>query len=351
MIALAQAQGVGYTGVKPWQGGVALVRYIALVRLKENTPDALSDLEGELREHARKLAGLHALEIERSARAADDGCDLCMHLVFDSEAAMEAYRAGDDRAAMHARIAPWVAWVKTAAYPVRQPARQMPRLYAAIGPANRDQHTLRRLLDAGMCGIRLSLEHHTVEEAMQVVEVLRLACAGRKATCEILLDPYAHLRLSDAVSRLGATGLIVPTPGSVRAFHDLRKLLGTSVRLLCKVDCADHMQALPGVLHLADEVVLARGGMGRSLPRHTLPHAQRQVVQACKGAGKPFMIATDLLLTMRDRPFPSAAEVSDIHTVVQAGATALMLYDEVTVGRYPVEAMETLRKAAEAALA
>lgn len=328
-----------------------MYRYIAMICLRGRSKSQLDRAENALRAHVKGIGGLLAVEIERNLQDAQEACHLCMNLLFDGEASMEAYLAGARHRALWAKMEPITAQRTTAMYPVRPPTRQMPRLYAVIGPSNRDRDTLGRLLDAGMSGIRASLEHHSIEEAMAVLDELRQACESRKAACEVLLDPFTNLRLSEYIRRTGATGLILPLPESTGMLRDLRALLGPSIRLLCKVDCQAHIEALPKALHHTDEVIIARSGMGRNLPRHALPGVQRQVTMACRAAGKPFMIATDLLLTMRDRPFPSAAELGDIHNAVREGAASLMLNDEVAVGRYPVEAMETLRKAAEAALA
>ena len=87
------------------------------------------------------------------------------------------------------------------------------------------------------------------------------------------------------------------------------------------------------------------------MPLWQLPSAQKHIARACREAGKPFFVVTQLLWSMQQRAVPTRAEVSDIYNAVLDGSCALMLTGETAAGNYPVEAMDYLVKTASQALA
>ena len=109
-------------------------------------------------------------------------------------------------------------------------------------------------------------------------------------------------------------------------------------------------QALPEFLPLVDEVVIARGDLGNAMPLWELPRCQKQLSAACRAAGVPFMVVTQMLDSMHTRAVPTRAEVSDIYNAVLDGASSLMLTGETAAGQYPVQAMEYLVRTARTAM-
>ena len=99
-----------------------------------------------------------------------------------------------------------------------------------------------------------------------------------------------------------------------------------------------------------DEVVIARGDLGNAMPLWELPRCQKQLSAACRAAGVPFMVVTQMLDSMHTRAVPTRAEVSDIYNAVADGASSVMLTGETAAGQYPVEAMEYLVRTARTAL-
>ena len=110
------------------------------------------------------------------------------------------------------------------------------------------------------------------------------------------------------------------------------------------------MQPLPEFLPLVDEVVIARGDLGNAMPLWELPRCQKQLSAACRAAGVPFMVVTQMLDSMHTRAVPTRAEVSDIYNAVLDGASSLMLTGETAAGQYPVQAMEYLVRTARTAM-
>ena len=89
--------------------------------------------------------------------------------------------------------------------------------------------------------------------------------------------------------------------------------------------------------------------MGNDMPLWELPAVQYETGRRCRESGKPYLVVTQMLASMEDRPAPTRAEVSDIFYAVLHGASSVMVTGETAVGMYPVEAMrylcETVREA------
>lgn len=153
----------------------------------------------------------------------------------------------------------------------------------------------------------------------------------------------------------GVTGVMQPF---VRGREDLEAVRGAldaaggrDVRLFAKIENLDGVEKLAELIPAADEIVIARGDLGNSGPLWKLPALQKRISAACRAAGRPFMVVTQMLASMEQNPVPTRAEVSDIFNAVLDGAASVMVTGETAVGKHPVEAMtylaNTVREAEE----
>jgi len=154
-----------------------------------------------------------------------------------------------------------------------------------------------------------------------------------------------HLRLG---LRLGVDYVamsFVRTPSDVRA---VRKLVPPDgPKLIAKIEKKEAVQNLRGILDESDGAMVARGDLGIEVPIETVPAIQKEIIGRCNSAGKPVIVATQMLLSMVNSPVPSRAEVTDVSTAILDGTDAVMLSEETTIGKYPVEAVRMLDRIAQ----
>jgi pyruvate kinase len=121
-----------------------------------------------------------------------------------------------------------------------------------------------------------------------------------------------------------------------------KELVGDKAALLAKIEKPQAIQRLDEILAVVDAVMVARGDLGVELPPEGVPPAQNRIVAAARQAGKPVVVATQMLESMIKSPSPTRAEVSDVATAIYDGADAIMLSAESAAGDYPVEAVEMM---------
>ena len=120
---------------------------------------------------------------------------------------------------------------------------------------------------------------------------------------------------------------------------EARELVGDKAALLAKIEKPQAIERLDEILELADAVMVARGDLGVELPPEGLPPLQNKIVAAARRAGKPVVVATQMLESMIVSPTPTRAEVSDVANAIYEGADAIMLSAESAAGQYPLEAV------------
>ena len=127
---------------------------------------------------------------------------------------------------------------------------------------------------------------------------------------------------------------------------EARKIIGGRAALMAKIEKPSAVNTLNEIIDLADGIMVARGDLGVELPLETVPGLQKQIVRAARTAGKPVVVATQMLESMIGASTPTRAEVSDVVTAVYDGADAVMLSAETATGAYPVETVSTMSRIA-----
>jgi pyruvate kinase len=128
---------------------------------------------------------------------------------------------------------------------------------------------------------------------------------------------------------------------------EVRKISKGRVGIMSKIEKPQAVIRLAEILELSDALMVARGDLGVEMPLESVPGIQKQITRAARKAGKPVVVATQMLESMISAPVPTRAEVSDVATAVFEGADAVMLSAESASGQYPVEAVSTMVRVAQ----
>jgi pyruvate kinase len=131
--------------------------------------------------------------------------------------------------------------------------------------------------------------------------------------------------------------------------EQLRKLLSrkkSKAQIVAKIEDQLAVRSIDEMIESTDVIMVARGDLGIECPMEELPIIQRRIVKNCLRLGKPVVVATQLLESMITNPLPTRAEITDVANAVFEQADALMLSGETTIGRYPVDCVEVLRRVA-----
>ncbi|WP_274627147.1 pyruvate kinase [Arvimicrobium flavum] len=151
----------------------------------------------------------------------------------------------------------------------------------------------------------------------------------------------------DAVLEAGVDWVALSFIQRPEDLAEARKIARGRALLMSKIEKPQAVARLAEIIDLSDSLMVARGDLGVEMPLEAVPGIQKQITRAARRAGKPVVVATQMLESMISAPVPTRAEVSDVATAVFEGADAIMLSAESAAGQYPAEAVSTMNRIAE----
>jgi pyruvate kinase len=219
-----------------------------------------------------------------------------------------------------------------------------PEILAALRPG----HTL--LLDDGKVKL-------IAEETSPTCAVTRIVVGGRMSDRKGVSLPDTDLPVSamtpkdradlDAALNTGVDWIALSFVQRADDVLDAKKIIRGRAAVMAKIEKPQAIDRLGDIIEAADALMVARGDLGVEMPLERVPGLQKQMTRMARRAGKPVVVATQMLESMIQAPVPTRAEVSDVATAVYEGADAIMLSAESAAGKYPVEAVSTMNKIGE----
>lgn len=130
-------------------------------------------------------------------------------------------------------------------------------------------------------------------------------------------------------------------------FHQYLEDHGSKAAIIAKIEDQQAIENLHSIIEASDGLMIARGDLGIECPFEDLPIIQTEAINACIRATKPVIVATHMLESMIESPLPTRAEVTDVANAIREQADCVMLSGETTVGKYPIECVETFKRIAK----
>jgi pyruvate kinase len=216
-----------------------------------------------------------------------------------------------------------------------------PEILAALEPG----HTL--LIDDGK--VRLTAIETTPTRAVTRVEVGGRLSNRKGVSLPDTVVPFSALTDKDrsdldAALNVGVDWIALSFIQRADDVAEAKKITRGRAGIMAKIEKPQAVTQINEILELADAIMVARGDLGVEMPLEKLPAIQKQLTRAARRAGKPVIVATQMLESMISSPVPTRAEVSDVATAIYEGVDGVMLSAESASGQYPVEAVSVMSR-------
>ena len=144
--------------------------------------------------------------------------------------------------------------------------------------------------------------------------------------------------------KLGCNWIALSYVKNSKIIKQTRKLIPQDTGIIAKVENKSAIKNIKDIINTSDAIMVARGDLAVEIGANEVPHVQLDIVKKCSELGKPVIIATQMLESMIENNKPTRAEINDIGTAVFQGADVVMLSAETAVGKYPIQAVQAMKK-------
>jgi len=229
----------------------------------------------------------------------------------------------------------------------------IPLPYPVLPKVVKPGHAL--LIEDGLIRTKiLSIKGHLIRAKVVVGGILKshkgVNIPDSRLPSSEALTPKDTKDLAFGVKTLGVDAVAVSFVETAKDLERVRKEIQRYTKrpvvVIAKVERPKALLNLNEIITAADGIMVARGDLGIEIEAERVPIEQRRIIALCRRAGKPVIIATQILASMETNPLATRAEVSDAANAIFQHADAFMLSNETAVGKYPTKAVQTLARVA-----
>ncbi len=244
----------------------------------------------------------------------------------------------------------------------------LPQIVATIGPSSSKHEILRAMLESNLSAVRFNFSWGDLSSRLDTISIVRKFEEELRRHIPIIVDlpgpriqeinGHTYTHNSSAITTqdekfiefaaiYNVDYVAVSFVGSVEDILYCRKIISKhngKQKIIAKIERKMALGNLEQIIENSDAVMVARGDLGREIPIEQIPFVQDNIIKISKNLNKPVIVATEMLFSMVENNTPSRAEVTDVTNAVLEGADAVMLSEETTIGKYPVEAVEHMNK-------
>jgi len=244
------------------------------------------------------------------------------------------------------------------------------QIVATIGPSSEKPGIMCEIIAGGMDIARLNFAWIDEARAVQQIDATRAAAVecGMKAPPIIADLPGPRVQLQSGhtydaslastltpqdekilvlCAQKNVEYIALSFVGSAQDIERCREIIkknNGSQKIIAKIERKVAVEKIDEIISAADAVMVARGDLGLEVPLEEIPFIQKTIIAKANSAGKPVIVATQMLLSMTKQKEPTRAEVTDVEEAITGGADAVMLSEETASGQFPVEAVAMMER-------
>jgi pyruvate kinase len=217
------------------------------------------------------------------------------------------------------------------------------KIIATLGPATEKAGTIKELIDNGVDFFRFNMKYNTEKWHGDEIKIIRKIGKKMKIKPGIIVDIP---RVDFAISLPDFDYIALSYLKSAKEIVDLKERFKRKyqkeIKVIAKIENQKALDNIESIIDEAEAIMVARGDLARSVNFYELAYFQKTIIDKCRIKQKPVIVATEMLLSMTNNPEPTRAEATDVANAVFDGTDVLMLSQETTIGKYPVETVKTM---------
>ncbi|MFA6274434.1 MAG: pyruvate kinase [Candidatus Paceibacterota bacterium] len=243
------------------------------------------------------------------------------------------------------------------------------QIIATIGPAMKDKKIMKEMMTHQMDAVRLNFSWGTYEEHADYIKSVREEAKEIEKKIPIIQDlsgprvqeEKKHEFNKEAIEIITEKDLadlkfgieqnvdyvamsFVGCADDILKLREKMKEFGKIIPIIAKIERKVALDNLDEIIKVSDAVMVARGDLGNEIPLEQIPFVEKDIIEKCKKAKKPVIVATQMMTSMIENLIPTRAEMTDVAFAILNGADAVMLSEESAIGKHPLEVIEMMER-------